>query len=60
MFCFIFCCIRLGQLGIIDHDVVELNNMHRQVRLGTLCVGNSFFFLALICGQWLNGSTTFG
>lgn len=21
----------LGRLGIVDHDVVELNNMHRQV-----------------------------
>lgn len=23
----------LGRLGIVDHDVVELNNMHRQVRV---------------------------
>lgn len=25
----------LGRLGIVDHDVVELNNMHRQV---TFCL----------------------
>ncbi|KAM1041745.1 hypothetical protein TB2_030437 [Malus domestica] len=24
----------VGRLGIIDHDVVELNNMHRQVHVG--------------------------
>lgn len=23
----------LGRLGIVDHDVVELNNMHRQVQV---------------------------
>ncbi|KAF3566405.1 hypothetical protein DY000_02017168 [Brassica cretica] len=37
----------VGRLGIIDHDVVELNNMHRQVRdLRKFSSGSSFFFLA--------------
>lgn len=27
-----------GRLGIVDHDVVELNNMHRQVEIGNLCL----------------------
>lgn len=27
-----------GRLGIVDHDVVELNNMHRQVKIGNSCL----------------------
>lgn len=27
-----------GRLGIVDHDVVELNNMHRQVQIGNLLI----------------------
>lgn len=36
--CFTFFFVRfVGCLGIVDHDVVELNNMHRQVTVLDLC-----------------------
>ncbi|KAL0886799.1 hypothetical protein Bca101_010782 [Brassica carinata] len=45
----------VGRLGIIDHDVVELNNMHRQVRdLTKISSCSSFFFLALSMVRGVN------
>lgn len=51
-------CILLGRLGIIDHDVVELNNMHRQVRdLRKFFSGSSFFSWALSMIREMNKSS---